>query len=195
MEILITIIIIVVVLVIAAFAQNSSDNSYKEAQAEKSGSYAKRNNINVDAEFSYTSFGHRNHVRCIVDNKNKKLCIMWKDRMQLPSEDLHSCEIEFSNIIGCEVLIDSKVAGAIGRAFVGGIIGGDSGAVVGAMTAKKYIMSYDITIHCDNVISPQITIPLISEKTSTEVETYREANEFSNRLSATIKAIMALNSR
>ena len=47
-------------------------------------------------------------------------------------------------------MTDSKVTGGIGRAVVGGVLAGDVGAFVGAMTAPEKIVSYKIVIYKNN---------------------------------------------
>lgn len=101
----------------------------------------------------------------------------------------------FRNILGCDIITDSKVTGGIGRAVVGGVLAGETGALVGAMTAPEKIVSYKVVIYLNNAYDPMIEIPIIEEKKSTKSADYTNAVKFAESISATIKAIVYQNSK
>ena len=98
---------------------------------------------------------------------------------------------DYKEIIGMKTLEDSAVTGSIGRAVIGGIIAGEAGAIVGAVTAKKKIQSFKIMIYTNKVSYPVDTITLINQETLTSSPVYQEAKRFSERVSGTIKAILS----
>ena len=102
--------------------------------------------------------------------------------------------IDFSDLIGDEIVVDNEVVGGISRAVVGGVLAGGAGAIVGAMTAKKHIMSYKVVIYKRDLGNPKTEMQLISKKTTSKDKYYLNAVEFSNNISATIKAIINMNS-
>lgn len=99
--------------------------------------------------------------------------------------------ISFNDINGFEILEDSTVTDGIGRAIAGGILAGGVGAIVGAVTAKKYVTSYSITFYTNNIAKPQIIIPLLNSKTKKDSMEYRQASHFAQQINASIKAIIA----
>ena len=101
--------------------------------------------------------------------------------------------IQYAEIIGCEIMVDSQVIGGIKRAVVGGILAGDTGAIVGATTAKKFITSYRVVIYTTSISSPQKVLTLISEQTETKDVNYSNASSFAEKVNATIKAILYKN--
>lgn len=122
--------------------------------------------------------------RFIVDNTNHQIAI---------SDDiLQSVKtIPFDKIISCEVYTDSEVTGGVGRAVVGGVVSGGVGAIIGATTAKKHITSYKIIIYTNDILSPSVTLDLITKKTPVAHLDYQRAVPFAQQVCASIKAIIA----
>ena len=85
---------------------------------------------------------------------------------------------------------DSKVVGGIKRAIVGGVLAGDTGALIGTMTAQPSIMSYKILIYLANIQNPTLELILINKKTKTKSADYSSAVDFSQKVLASIKAIV-----
>ena len=99
--------------------------------------------------------------------------------------------IGFNEINGFEILEDSTVTDGIARAIAGGVLAGGVGAIVGAVTAKKYVTSYSITFYTNNIAKPQITIPLLNSQTKKDSIEYKQASHFAQQINASIKAIIA----
>lgn len=97
-------------------------------------------------------------VRFIIDQKHQKIVI-------LSMKDDNWEIIDFSDLIGDEIVVDNEVVGGISRAVVGGVLAGGAGAIVGAMTAKKHIMSYKVVIYKRDLGNPKTEMQLISKKT------------------------------
>lgn len=144
--------------------------------------FLEQNNIIVTKEYYYINLLKGVRVRFIVDQGNKKLAI-------LSTKGIREI-INFSDLIGNEIIIDNQVVGGISRAVVGGILAGETGAIVGAMTAKNYIMSYKIEIYKRDLSNPKTEVQLIFEKTSRKNRDYLSAVEFSDNVNATVRAII-----
>lgn len=164
----------------------------KASKEENIRNYIAENGVHIGAEYRYESEYYENNIswanstayRYIVDDKNRFVHILNKDRT--------GEAIPFREIIGCEIMTDSEVTGGIGRAIVGGVLAGEAGAVVGAVTAKKHIMSYKIVIYRSNIQTPTNEIVLIKEKKSTKDADYTNAVSFANKVNASIKAIISM---
>lgn len=164
----------------------------KALKEENTQNYIAENGVHIGAEYRYESEYYKNNIswanstayRYIVDDKNSLVHILNKD------STVES--IPFREIIGCEIMTDSEVTGGIGRAIVGGVLAGEAGAVVGAVTAKKHIMSYKIVIYRSNIQTPTNEIVLIKEKKSTKDADYTNAVSFASKVNASIKAIISM---
>lgn len=181
MQILIVIIFLVFVFIIA-INEGEKERLRGIQQEEMLRSDMSQRGINADIEYCYKDILGVARVRYIID-KSKRIILI--------SKGGSISQISFSEVIGCEILVDSQVVGGIGRAVVGGILAGGAGAIVGATTAKKHIMSYSVVIYREDIHSPKEEIVLISSKTSTKNRDYLNAVEFASNVSASIKAIMS----
>lgn len=180
-----------VVLVVVHYTVDAPEmKEQKNMQQQREAEYIKTNNITITAKYEYKSEYYTNDinwtkgvsVKYIVDGQNKKIHIF--DRVGA------RIEIPFTEVIGCEVFSDSKTVGGIKRAIVGGMLAGDAGALVGTMTAQPHIFSYKIIIYRSDIQYPTAEIVLIREKTSTKSKDYTSAVEFSQKVLASIKAII-----
>lgn len=106
--------------------------------------------------------------------------------------------IKYETIIECKIIENSNVinSGGIGRAIVGGIIAGDSGAIVGANTrkSKNIVSSLLIRIVTKEIDEPLYTVELLDYQIDTNkplyANFYKQAMEFANNVYATIQAII-----
>lgn len=185
---------IIVVLMVTHYTVDEPRIKEQKNEQEKSEQeYIKSNHITVTTQYRYASDYYTQNInwtrgisyRFIVDEQNKKIHIL--------SHNGYRNAIPFSDIIGCEIVSDNQIIGGIKRAIVGGVLAGETGALVGAMTAQPHIMSYSIVIYRSNLQMPTVTIPLIKEKVSTKSTDYTSAVEFSQKVLASIKAIIHIN--
>lgn len=189
--IILIVVIIVVIGIVQVTVNGPQVQGMKDANQSAMDKYYTEKRVVVTSKYSYENEYYRNNIsyengiscQFVVDGQNKKVHIF---RNATPT-----LEIPFGNIIGCEIFCDSETAGGVGRAVVGGMIAGGSGAVVGAVTAKKHIMSYKIIIYCSTLEMPNVEIVLIKEKTETKHSNYKDAVEFANKVNASIKAIIS----
>lgn len=183
--------IIVVALIVHKSIDEPKILATKELKEEDSQNYITDNGVHIGVEYCYESSFYKNNIdwykgiayRYIVDDKNKFVHILDKEGI--------GQAIPFREIIGCEIMTDSQVTGGVGRAIVGGVLAGEAGAVVGAVTAKNHIMSYKIVIYRSNIQSPTNEIVLIKEKKSIKDADYTNAVAFANKVNASIRAIVS----
>lgn len=162
----------------------------KDRLEDEQKKYLQDNEVIIAREYNYSDNYYKNniswqnsvYVRFIVDRVHAIAVILSsKGQKEI---------IPFSDFVGCEIVTDSKVTGGVGRAIVGGAIGGEAGAIVGAVTAKDHIVSYKITLYKKDIINPKTEIVLINEKKATKDRDYINAVNFAESVNATIKAII-----
>jgi 3-oxoacyl-ACP reductase-like protein len=159
-----------------------SRKSGKEA-AERN-DYIVQNGIKKDVFYSYTDFFKTVCAEYIID-KDKKTLYVSNSRGDYKA-------IPLCNIIGCNVIINGQNCASIGRAVVGGLIAGGAGAVVGAMTTKKKVYSYKLVIYVNDINEPEYVFNLVNKKTAANDADYIVANEFAQKVTASIKAVVNL---
>lgn len=172
----------VILLVIGVCCIWSSDNKRTESIANTRRSWEENNSYNNSTEFIFKYL--QKDLKMIFDEPNKKIIYF---------EDSNSPKIiMFEDIIGCEIRENGAVTGGIGRAVVGGLIGGGAGAVVGATTAKKKVTSYQLAILCDSLQSPEIICDILSSNMNiaNNSEHYQNAYNFATGINSTIKVIL-----
>lgn len=138
---------------------------------------------------------------CIITDSNSKIAAIHELRKSSPELSLAEAKevidkgtaysLDLGEVSGVEIIEDSEVIGGVGRAIVGGVLAGGVGAVVGAVTAKKHIMSYKVIIYTTDVKNPQIALTLINSKMPTNSAIYKQASEFANKVNASIRAVIA----
>lgn len=185
-------VVITVAIVVSCFVDKPEIEKQKKSQLDKENEYINNSDIISSVEYTYQNSNYRNNIsynngvffKYVVDDKNRNIHVIGKDVVA------HS---PFNKIIGCEVLSDSKTVGSVKRAAIGALIAGEVGAIVGAVSAKSHIMSYKIVIYRDNIQSPTIDLPLITQKTSTKDNDFVSAEEFAQKILASIKVIVHKN--
>lgn len=175
--------VITFVLMPLGVVQSNDTQNLRVRQQVEQQDFISKNNIRCSAEYTYQDKLNSKKIRFIVDKANQKLYI---------SETSNSFKAyAFKDILGCEIVTDSQVTGGIKRAIVGGVLAGDAGAVVGAVTAKPHIMSYKLVLYLRDISAPKAEIELITQKTKTKDSDYTNAVAFAENVVATVKAILA----
>ena len=133
------------------------------------------------------SFKYKNSTQdleFVFDEKHNKLIVFNLDKEPLI--------VLFCDIIGCEIRDNGEVAGGVGRALLGGVLAGGAGAIVGATTAKQKIISYQIIILCDNLITPEIVVDILTKNMEVKrnSDSFTKASKFGNEINSAIKVIL-----
>lgn len=101
----------------------------------------------------------------------------------------------FNELIEFELLEDNTQLsiGGLGRALVGAVTFGGTGAVVGGITGKrktkKVINMLSIRITVDDLNNPAIVLPFITTKTKTSSNEYKTAFNLAQRTISTLNVI------
>ncbi len=119
-----------------------------------------------------------------VDEPNEK--ILYVDML-----NCHSREFKFSQIVGYELREDGKSTNGVGRAVAGGLMFGETGAIVGAVTQKETVENVFAVLYLDNLAEPEWIIKLNEIKIKKNSSEYRQLINFSNQLSSTVKLIIS----
>ena len=168
-----------------AFAVYYSGKQKRQSEKEDQDNYIEERGIHPDTDFQFQNTLNTISVRYIVDNSQETVFI------SITGSSFIS--IPFSDINGCEIIVDSEVKGGVGRAIVGGFLAGGAGAVVGATTAKKKTSSYQVVIYKKTIQDPSLVITLINSETDVSSIEYQDAVTFAYKVNASIKAIIEQN--
>ena len=191
MEVMAPIIVIAVAVILAAIYFFWRDKSREKAirkMWERQDHTLLENGVTKSADLMWSNRSGTMCHRIVVDDAEKKVYVS----SEVGNEAFE--ELSYEDVIGFEVIEDSHVTGGIKRAVVGGILAGGAGAIVGAQTAyRQAISSMSAVIYLKNVTNPQYIMELIADKTRTDEPEYLSAKDFTWHVSATIKAIMAIN--
>lgn len=130
---------------------------------------------------------HNSHpiptISYVVDSKNKNIIIIYENKRY--------DKIPFNKIIGFQISENKGVSSSIGRALVGGLIAGETGAIIGATNKPETISLYAISIFLNTIDEPKYDIELINEPIPRNHIAYKEALEFSNYIHASIESILS----
>lgn len=172
-------------------SSKDQDQKLEEMAKEYRKNFIEKNKLGECVKYTYVSWPK--HYMFIADEQKENVYlsllragISSSDGPLVSRHESYSSEafveIPFKQIIGCEIKCDEQTVGGVGRAVVGGALFGDTGAIVGAVTAKKKRTSYSIIIYLTNIEKPKIEIWLTGNDTG---------KRFAENVFATIKAIVA----
>jgi hypothetical protein len=122
-----------------------------------------------------------------VDSSSKQIaiCDYLKNKLTI---------LSFSEILDCEVFEDSStiLSGGVGRAVVGGMIAGGTGAVVGAATrkSKDVTNSLRIQIITADIDDSLMVFDLITSETSRDSDFYKKSIHLAQEVHSTLISII-----
>lgn len=136
-----------------------------------------------------------NKIIMAVNKQEKKLSFFYNEMLDKT--------INFKSIVECKIVENSREMdkGGIGRALVGGIVAGSTGAIVGATTrkSKKIISNLSVRIVTDEIENPLYSLQLITNpidiNKSLYSNLYDTAMRFADNVYAIIKAIINENTK
>lgn len=156
---------------------------------EKVKEYCKKIGFSEDVVYKFENSLDSLKIKFYIDRTKKEVLIVYKNSFEK--------EIAFDDIIGFEVFINKIKAGGVGRAIAGGILAGDTGALIGVATTGTVINSYKIVIYLNDIVRPKLEIDLIKYRDPVvynvigqDKEMVKSANDFANNINASIKAII-----
>lgn len=174
--------VIFIVVAMALLISTSNSDKAKKQEAEQNKTI-ETSNIVVSNDYKYYHSG--SVFRFVIDESH--------EMVYCANASGELLGIPFSSIIGCEIIQDSVITGGVGRAVVGGVIAGGSGAIVGATTAKTKVSSYKVVLYLSNLSKPELSFQLIDYAIGKDNDIFQRAQEFSEKINASVKAIIAIN--
>lgn len=152
------------------------------------------NGYNSSIDLTYNNAPEKRGARFIVDEE-KRVVILSETNNFFNKPGFSTPKVlPIEEIISCEIRENSDISGGIKRAVVGGVIAGETGAIVGAITAKEKVHSYELVFNTKNIQDPQVIITLIYSMNSNgytrDSSVYTETVCFANKVVATVRAIL-----
>lgn len=150
----------------------------------------RRNGGTISANFEWSDpVMHERYFRVVADHRAEKLYICRGTGCSIDT-------LPYETLTGIEVLIDSKVVGAVKRGVVGGLLAGTPGLILGAITAnKKQIRSFRIVFYRNDALHPTYELSLFRAPVKAESADFRTAQVFAQNLHAAVKGILARERR
>ena len=196
----ILIFLVVIALVVIMFVALTKEDETEKERKNLLEKQLEERNIERTIEYDLKHAHRYIFYKYIVDNTNKNIVLAHAHSLRdtgdygtLVQDVNDITTIRFADLIGVEGVADGHVTSGIKRAVIGGAIAGDAGAVVGAMTAKKEIMLYKIVFYTKDIANPTIEMILLNEKTKTDDYYYKQCVEFTRKIEASVRAILANN--
>lgn len=150
-----------------------------------------------------SSFHIDKNIFCETDKMNIAVCsqeqqlLIYKDIDRFHNPNFTYTQIPFNQIIDCEILEDNATVmkGGIGRAVVGSMIAGDTGAIVGAATRKSsnVVNSLNVRIITNNIKTPCYLISVVNAAIERGTPAYKEKYNLAQEIYSTIFAIIYNN--
>lgn len=149
-----------------------------------------------------SSFHIDKKIVCKDNQLNIAVCsveqqlVLYKD-INMYQRDVSYNKIPFNSIIDCEILEDNAtiMKGGVGRAVVGSMIAGETGAIVGAVTRKSsnIVNSLSVRIVVNDIQNPCYLIPIIDYSIERGTPAYKERFNLAQEIYSTIIAIIHNN--
>ena len=129
----ITILILLILAFLALWVKANNNVKANDWKQEQNNELKTMGIINsVEYYYAYDTLAYT--ARYIVDNVNKKIAIYTSTSGFVRNKIK---VIDFNDLLGVEIFVDSQKCGGIKRAVVGELLAGGDGAVVDALTAKR----------------------------------------------------------
>ena len=184
------IILCIIVAVIIFIAGSSYDNKRVSENTDNISKKLSASKFITEKEINHGSAITRDLYSVKVDVTNKRIafCNIYNNQIKI---------YNFQDIIDCRVVQDGSavIKGGLGRAIVGDILAGTTGAVIGAMTgkSKNVINKLQVQVFLQDVLNPIYTLDLITDETKKDSTSYKDATQFADELYATIISIINTN--
>lgn len=181
------VILIFVGAIVITFYQTSSNDEKRKSTTVENTNWMSQNDFKSTAEIKYYDSAYSNGCTIYIDENKRQLMI---------SNVLTGSRrtLDFSDILGMEVVEDDVRTNGVGRAIVGGALFGGAGAIVGSNTGKKTVRTVKIVFYLKNISSPKYEIVFShSNNIKSDSPTYKSIMQFVSRVDATVRAIIAQN--
>lgn len=179
-----------VVIVVMSSVQNSNETMDTAKKTAKE-NFFENNDFDIDISIPYRGF-EANIEFCIDTNREQIVIFSNYINGKHMINEVITKTVNYCDVICCEIRENDIVAGSIERAVVGGVLAGETGAMIGAITTKTSINSYKIIIIRDDIINPQIILELIEDKSSIKKDSqkYKEISSYGEAVLSKMKVIL-----
>ena len=191
--------VILFVVFIGFWAATPSVNSLETARKNKQ----KYEELSKKKNAWLSSFHVDKNIFCETDKVKIAICsqekqlLIYKDIDRFHNSDFIYTQIPFNQIIDCEILEDNAtiMKGGIGRAVVGSMIAGDTGAIVGAATrqSSNVVNSLNVRIITNNIKNPCYLISIVNAAIERGTPIYKDKYNLAQEIYSTIVAIIYNN--
>ena len=147
--------------------------------------YIERTGGRVDKDIMYMNEHVNKCLHFVIDDKKKNVYIY-------DAFSLKHVVLRYAEILGMEILIDGKRKDWVGRALMGSFIAGDTGALIGTMTAKTKVAKIGVNIYTKKVLDSCVSIGLDCDIDNGVINSSREMLFF-KEIESVIKAITNRN--
>lgn len=146
-------------------------------------------------EENFDTFMKYSNYIVAIDNSKRELVVFYRLKLNKI--------ISFDSIIECRISENSSPleTGGVGRAIVGGLLAGDTGAIVGANTrkTKNMLNNFSVNIVINDINEPIYTMNLVNSafdiNSAFGLANYKNILEFANKVYATIQTILNDNEK
>lgn len=149
------------------------------------------NSITSDSLFNYDTNDYSIQFYHNEDNSQFELLLV---RTQEMASDFNVVyKFNASELRKVELYEDNTCAMSVGRAVVGGALFGTAGAIVGGSSGKNKIDNLTMIIYTKNINKPQITVPIITSRTSKNSSIYIRAIQFARNVMGALEIVIEEN--
>ncbi len=124
----------------------------------------------------------------LLDSYNGVLCVL-SGNINQPRY------IRFSELLGCDVIVNRQSVSSVGRAVTGGLLFGPIGAIVASQTGKKNMIDrFEVYIYTNNPNNPRVEVFKMTDKSfNYDSPAARQAIQFAEELQASVNSIVEMN--
>jgi hypothetical protein len=177
-----------VLIAVGIYNANQTEKQKKCTEEENKKKFAielEEKGFNATKKLALGLWLHAPVMQIDTDSKRIAICDYLKSKLTI---------LSFSEILDCEVLEDSStiLSGGVGRAAVGGMIAGGTGAVVGAATrkSKNVTNSLSIKIITTDIDDSLMVFDLITSETSRDSDLYKKSIYLAQEIHSTLISII-----
>lgn len=179
-------ILIFVVFLVLGMASALGENKKGTKNAiERQNTIIETKKIHMSKDIGYT-VAYKQKLRFVVDDSNKMVHFFTAHNQY---------DIPYDQLMGCELNYNGEIVGQTKRAIVGSILAGGTGAIIGALTAKKEEAHIMLKVFQNSISNPLICFELLNASEdgplcAKDEGAKQQAVEFANEVIATINVIL-----
>lgn len=185
MEIVLIVFVFLILFCIYCFNIMSRNLTHDRVMGER------LNSITSDLLFNYDVNDYSIQLYHNEDNSQFELLLVKTQEMASDFNVVY--KFNSNELRKIELFEDNTCAMSVGRAVVGGALFGTAGAIVGGSSGKNKIDNLTMVIYTKNLRQPQITVPIITNRTSKESSIYIRAIQFARNVMGALEIVIEEN--